>query len=97
MEAQSFFSLKSIIKGLEPTESGGVFQHSSVGFGGFSGMCSHRGPDTLALAGVGLFKSGSRFLISLGKAARRGPKAQEPEPSWTLAAVVLGGRIGGGR
>ena len=97
MEAQSFFSLKSIIKGLEPSESGGVFQHSSVGFGGFSGMCSHRGPDTLALVGVGLLKSGSRFLICLGKAARCGPEALEPEPSGALAAAVLGGETGGGR
>lgn len=97
MEAPSFFSLKSIIKGLEPSESGGVFQHSSVGFGGFSGMCSHRGPDTLALAGGGFLKSGSRFLIGLGKAACCGPKAREPEPSWSLAAAVLGGGIGGGR
>lgn len=97
MEAWSFFSLKSIIKVLEPSESGGVFQHSSIGFGGFSGMCSHRGPDMLALVGVGLLRSGSRFLISLGKAACCGPKAQEPQPSWALAAVVLGGGIGGGR
>lgn len=74
-----------------------MLEPSSVGFGGFSGMCSHRGPDTLALVGVGLLKSGSRFLISLGKAACCGPKAQEPEPSWTVAAVVLGGGIGGGR
>lgn len=97
MEAWSFFSLKSIIKGFEPSESGGVFQYSSVGFGGFSGMSSHQGPDTLALVGVGLLKSGSRFLIRLGKDAYCGPKAEEPEPSWALAAVVLEGGIGGGR
>jgi len=47
--------------------------------------------------GVGLLKSGSRFLICLGKAARCGPEALEPEPSGALAAAVLGGETGGGR
>lgn len=96
MGAPSFFSLKSIIKGLEPSESGGVFQHSSVGFGGFSGMWSHQGHDTLALVGVGLLKRDSRFLNSLGKAACCGPKAEEQVPSWAVVVFVLGGGIGGG-
>lgn len=93
MECWSFFSLKSTIKGWEPSESGDEFQPSSVGFGG----CSHWGPDTVALVGVGLWKSSSRSHISSGKAECCGPKAREPEPSWALAAVVLGGGAGGGR
>lgn len=60
-------------------------------------MCSHQGPDTLALVELGLLKSSSRFLISLVKAACCGPRPQEPEPSWALAAVVMGGEIGGER
>lgn len=36
MECWSFFSLKSTVKGPEPSESGDEVQASSVGFGGFS-------------------------------------------------------------
>lgn len=43
------------------------------------------------------WKSNSRSHISPGKAQHCGPRAREPEPSRALAAVVLGGRAGGGR
>lgn len=53
MEAQRFFPLKSIIKELEPSKSGGAFPCCSVGLGE---ACSHRRPDT-GCDGSGVFET----------------------------------------
>lgn len=95
MECWSFFSLKSTIKGPEPSESGDEVQPSSSGLGGFSAATEDltRWPWwewDCGKAAQGLTSAQaelSAVVQGLGKQSQAG----------LLLLVVLGGGAGGGR